>query len=451
MAGTTASVSSLRRTAFALLLVVAAGLTAAAILAAPPAFSVNDQSRWATIRALGDTGSYSIGRRYPRADGTYEDRGIRTEAGWWTVDVVMRPDTQRFYSTKPTLLPTLLAGEYWLLRRAVGWQITRNRVAVGRVILFTINWLPFVLYLVLLAWLAEQLGTTEWGRLFVFATGCFGTFVSGFLVTLNNHTVAACGALFAVYQCVQIATEREPRRWRFVLAGLFAGWTMVNELPAAALAAALLLWLVLRSPRAALCFALPALLLPVAAYLFTQYLAFGSIVPTYARTEWYLFDGSYWRNPTGVDRASDGKLLYGFNLLAGHTGILSLTPVLLVGWIGMIRGAKRSPGAGAGTIGRDLTWLTLSLTVVTLVFYTVRTNNYGGVAAGLRWFFWLTPLWLLTMLPEADRWSQRRWARGIAYALLAISVGSAAYALVNPWRHSWLYDLLRNLGVISYR
>ncbi len=74
----------------------------------------------------------------------------------------------------------------------------RHRLAVTRAILITINLVPFVLYLLVVARLIERLGTTDWGRLFVFTTACFGTFVSGFLGSLNNHTVAAMGAMFAV-------------------------------------------------------------------------------------------------------------------------------------------------------------------------------------------------------------------------------------------------------------
>ena len=74
--------SSTRQAAYAMLVVVAASLVAARILAAPGAFSVNDMSRWATVRALVDTGTYSIGRRYESFGRRHEDRGILSEPGW---------------------------------------------------------------------------------------------------------------------------------------------------------------------------------------------------------------------------------------------------------------------------------------------------------------------------------------------------------------------------------
>jgi hypothetical protein len=97
-----------------------------------------------------------------------------------------------------------------------------------------------------------------------------------------------------------------------------------------------------------------------------------------------------------------------------------------------------------------LAGLTLALTVIVFSFYIVRTNDYGGVSSGPRWFIWLTPLWLLTMLPEADRWAAYRWRRGLAYLLLSISIGSAMYALENPWRNSWLFSTLQEWKLISY-
>ena len=90
--------------------------------------------------------------------------------------------------------------------------------------------------------------------------------------------------------------------------------------------------------------------------------------------------------------------------------------------------------------------LALVVSVAVIVFYTAmvddRNRNYGGWTSGLRWLLWLTPLWLLTMLPAADWLAGRRWRRGFAYLLLGISVFSASYPAWNPWRHPWLYDLM---------
>jgi len=446
-----ASPRGVRKDVYALLMIVAVSIVGARIVTAPGRFSANDASRWATVRALVETGSYSIGHREEYPDGTYKDSGIIAQGGWDTIDVVMHPATRSFYSSKPPLLPTLLAGEYWVLRRALDVDFGRHRLAVTRAILITINLVPFVLYLLVFARLIERLGTTDWGRLFVFTTVCFGTFVSGFLGSLNNHTVAAMSAIFAVYHCLRIHLDQDRRWWRFVLAGLFAGWMACNELPAVALALGLMVWLVYLSPRDVVRLALPAMLVPVAAHLFTQYIAVGTVIPTYAQAAWYEFAGSYWLNPKRTDLADEHKLVYAFNLLIGHTGILSMTPVLLLGWLGMVRTATRGAATGLqGSSARILAALTMGLTAITFVFYVIRTESYGGKTSGPRWFFWLVPLWLLTMLPEADRWALDQRRRRLAGVLLALSVATASYALANPWQPSWLLTLFRRWGIVAY-
>ena len=445
------STTSLRRQVYGLLTIVAVTIVGARVATAPARFSGNDASRWATVRALVDTGSYAIGHREEAPDGTYRDVGIVAQGGWDTLDKVMDPATGRFYSSKPALLPTVLAGEYWLLRQTLSLQFERHRLAVNRIILATINLLPFIAYLVVLARLVERTGTTDWGRLYVFAAAGFGTFVSGYLGSLNNHTVAAMGALFAVYHCLRIHLDDDRRWWRFSLAGLFAGWTFANELPAAAFACGVMVWLIRLAPGQAWRFAVPALLLPVAALALTQYLAIGVPLPTYGQASWYEYPGSYWLNPENIDLADEPKLIYAANLLVGHTGILSLTPVLILGWLGMARTAASRAGATAGGDAlRFQAALTLALTIVTFVFYVFRTETYGGRTVGPRWFFWLVPLWLLTMVPEADRWSASLGRRRVATVLLVVSIATACFALAHPWQPSPLLLVFRRAGWVSY-
>src|SRR6516165_10195932 len=72
----------LRRTVYTLLIVVAAAIAAARILSVtrlPMAtFADNDRSRWDTVRALVDNGTYAIGERLSEKgpDGKLVDRGI---------------------------------------------------------------------------------------------------------------------------------------------------------------------------------------------------------------------------------------------------------------------------------------------------------------------------------------------------------------------------------------
>src|SRR5262249_34219973 len=152
-------------------------------------------------------------------------------------------------------------------------------------------------------------------------------------------------------------------------------------------------------------------------------------------------------------------------LLLGHHGLFSLTPVFLLGAAGVVyviaqASRGRQPPKGAKDQGTStprsplliLAGLTLLLAVVVIGFYVVgvgdRSRNYGGWTSAPRWLVWLTPFWLLTALPVADRLAPRRWGRGLAYVLLAVSVLSASYPAWNPWRHPWIYNWLESQGWI---
>src|SRR5688500_16033284 len=87
-----------------------------------PTFSSNDRSRWATVKALVEDRTFVIGRREPdeKDPRGYSDKGILFPGarGYGSVDVVLHPDRQEFYATKPPLLTLLAAGQYWVIHKA---------------------------------------------------------------------------------------------------------------------------------------------------------------------------------------------------------------------------------------------------------------------------------------------------------------------------------------------
>jgi hypothetical protein len=420
-----------------------------------PTFSSNDRSRWCTVRALVDHGTWVIGQRRLVAGGRFVDSGIVFENGWQTVDKALDPETQQFYSTKPPLLTALAAGEYWLLKHALGWSITAQTNLVVKTTLLTFNILPLAFYLLLLHRLVERLGTTDWGRLFTFTAACFGTYVTTFAITLNNHTPAAVTALAALYAVLPQQNDAPLPGWRCLCAGLFAGLTACLELPAAGFLLLVLLAIVVRSPARGLLLALPAAMAPVLAELALNYLAIHEWLPIQTKFggPWYQYAGSHWLPPPpgevkhGIDwaRLHESIWAYGFHVLVGHHGVFSLTPIWVLSFAGMAAALRRRTAAPA-----LLAPLTLLLSLAVMGFYLMSTSNYGGWTSGLRWLIWLTPLWLLAMLPAADYLAERTWGRRTGYALLAISVFSASFAAANPWRHPWIYQLLEAHGWIRY-
>ena len=91
-----------------------------------PFLSANDRSRWCTIRALVDDGTYAIDQIVTNPE---------EYARWQTIDMVKHASSGQphLYSSKPTLLPTLLAGEYFLIQKNDRMDVGRAPVSSGQV------------------------------------------------------------------------------------------------------------------------------------------------------------------------------------------------------------------------------------------------------------------------------------------------------------------------------
>jgi hypothetical protein len=480
---------SLRRSIYSLMLVAAAGMMVARVVnveflyepslykaypkrnwpsekpAPQPSFGSNDRARWATVKAIVEDETYVIGRRsgFPSKNKPYTDTGVLFQPGFGSVDVVLDPEDQTFYSTKPPLLTEIAAGEYWILHHVFKKNISEHRWETVVPILLMTNVLPLLIALWLLSRLFEWYGKSDWGRLFVFATACFGTFLPTFASTLNNHVPAACCVMYALYAMlapvrkfrsteIGVAGSLESLRdpVRLLQVGLFTGFAASMDLPAAALGGIAAL-LVLRSSWKGLLLFLPAFAIPIAVQTFINYQMVDTWKPIYSKfgTEWYEYIDSHWAkrklaNPEGIDFANESKDVYAFHLLFGHHGLFSLSPVWLIALVGMGMSFSRE------LLAKLLHYAAFVILLVVVVFYILKTNNYGGWTSGPRWFFWLTPLFLLTLLPAADWLGRWKVGRVFAYLCLAISAFSATYPWANPWRHPWIYQWCEYMDILKY-
>ncbi len=429
------------RLGMAALITVAAVIHGVRIAQAPPLQSANDRSRWCTVWSLVERGTFQIDE-------------IRRQPGWDTIDLV-RVDGH-FYSSKPPLMSTWVAGVTWAVCRVTGWNLLTHTQAVMSTTLLIVNGLPFVLMLIWLARVLERspLAPVMAGLVLTFAA--FGTLWSPFIVSLNNHTVAATGAFFAGV-CWLAAADSLPNGRRtglFFVWGICAGLMAAHDLPAA-LMTLLFAWQALRIdvPRTFGPFAIGAAL-PVMAFVATNVLATGTWRPAYAgyggETYVFVHEGipSYWANPQGVDRNLDTALMYAFHSTVGHHGILSLTPMWLLVLAGAVRSSPMVP-----TVWRSLNRCTLLVTLLLLGFYLTRTENYnyGGVSCGLRWALVMVPLGTLALIPALAEW-QPRWPMitGLT-VLLAGSVYSAWEPGLKPWQQPWIFKTMEHAGWIGYR
>jgi len=276
---------SLRRGVYLLLAITALASAAGRIMAVraatgeTPMLSANDRSRWCTIAALVNHGTYQIDSLVALRDPETRRRH------WHSIDLVRHrghDGREHYYSSKPTLLPTLLAGQYWLIQKTLGLDIVENPFYVMRLMLLVTNGLLLGLLFILLANMVERYGQTDWGRMGVFAVATWGTFLTTFAVTLNNHLPAAVSVLLAVWLACGIKRSSSASRWPFFACGLAAGFAVANELPALAFLALLAVWLYRLSAVRTLSGFVPGVLLVALAFFGTNHLAHGSWKPAYA-------------------------------------------------------------------------------------------------------------------------------------------------------------------------
>lgn len=436
----TKSAGQVCRAAQVLIIVIAALLHIIFLAKAKPLQSANDRSRWCTVWSLVELGTFQIDE-------------IRQRPGWDTIDLVHVDD--HFYSTKPPLLTSIVAGITWGLQRITGWNLLDDTQSLTALVLIIINIIPFVASLWVWVLILDQIAAKTWTRLFVLTIAAFGTLLTPFLMAFNNHTVAAAAVTFAIYGLLQILSERSIAKapWSFALCGFAASWATANELPAALflLIAFILAWR--QSSRLTLAWFVPAAAIPLVALVVTNVIATGSWKPFYADygTDKYRFviDGipSYWSEPHGIDRNLDSPGMYFVHCTVGHHGLLSLTPIALLalaGWIVPIRMQDRTL--------KTLLRLGFLTTAVVIAFYMTRTQNYnyGGVSCGLRWALWLTPFWLIALVPLVDRLGNRNSFRYLAVGLTCVSLCSAWLPIDNPWRQPWLFQWMESRGWIDY-
>jgi hypothetical protein len=211
-----------------------------------PFLSANDRSRWCTIASLIEEGTFVIDRWHEYRDPTTKRRVYQTIDRVQTVD---QEGQVASYSSKPALLPIVQAGAYGIVRAVTGWRLPDRPFLVGQSVLLIVNGLPWLIYLLAIAWLLQRCSESRWGQSMAMAQASLGTLLLPMTVTLNNHLPAAVAALLA--WCLVVRRFRQPqdaidpatsddRSQRFalpsmVLAGLAAGWMASCELPAMSL------------------------------------------------------------------------------------------------------------------------------------------------------------------------------------------------------------------------
>ncbi|QDV38630.1 hypothetical protein [Tautonia plasticadhaerens] len=481
-----------------ILIAASVALALGATLKQKAMISANDISRWCTVWALLERGTYAIDE-CPWQLGT-QDKVLLTEP----FPTEGEEPSKKFYSSKPPLLPTLIAGALYPARALTGvpldakveQQRSRRKevqslsdtppedpskilsedpergyrvvdvtpdepaewpvqVLYFNPVVVLLNVVPLLVALVLYARLLDRYAGNDWAWFLSMAAAGLGTNLVIFTTTLNNHTVAAWSAFFALYAFLRIWDDGERHWGYFAVAGFFGAFCACNELPSALFGVLLFLLLAVKVPGKTLSAFVPAALVPVAAHFVTTYLAIGEWAPVYAAFSEegpdspYRYPGSYWLSPLGMDWYDlnpEPWWQYLLNLLVGHHGIFSLTPVFLFSFAAMVRSVL-----GLDRRLRTLSGLTLVLSAAIVAFYTWQTHNYGGSTQGARWLFWLFPFWLILLPMGLEGGQDRPWLRRLTLAALAFAVFNTGYGLQQPWSHPWIVDAIEHLGVLDVK
>ncbi|MCP4890899.1 MAG: hypothetical protein P1U77_08220 [Rubripirellula sp.] len=279
--------------------------------------SANDRSRWATVASLVEHRTYAIDQQIAISDPIKRNR-----RPWNSIDKVRhlgRDGKQHFYSSKPPLLPTMIAGIYAVVHAITGMTLTEQPIYLARILLALVNLPLMAMFLMATIVSIDRICKRvfakhddqhdrlqrDWIVRFAGASCCFGTMVLPFAISLNNHLPAA--AATAVAMCIYlVAADRlamlnestderdngspqrnpsEPQRqvpWGWwLIAGMAAAMAAANELPALSM---MTFWVVLYgwiSRRSLLPMGVG---IAVVAFAFfgTNWLAHQSLRPAYA-------------------------------------------------------------------------------------------------------------------------------------------------------------------------
>jgi hypothetical protein len=386
--------------------------------------NANTGSRYATVESLVDYGTYAIDQSRYRH----------------TVDKVLIGD--HFYSSKPPLLPTYTAGVYWVYQKLTGHTIADYEGEVVWLGSLTSGWLGHLVLMIYMYRLSKLLFRRQLAIIGTVLAAGFTYLGAAYATTLNNHSVAAAFAVVGFYYTVRAC--REGARTRdYVLAGLALGFLPALDLPSGAISAAFGVCLLRNDWKKTLIYFATALLPGLAIHFLLTYIATGSLIPVYERRELYDYPGSYWNREAGIDALREPKTIYVFNLLLGHHGLFSMTPIFAFSLLGLWAHIKQK-----GIVR----WIAAAVGLMSLIvfsFYVVRSHNYGGWCVGIRWLVPQMALLVVFFGVWLDRMRLDRMRLGrFKLALVVVAFGIGAYntqdGLSGPFQFSRWHNWLQN-------
>jgi hypothetical protein len=222
--------------------------------------------------------------------------------------------------------------------------------------------------------------------------------------------------------------------WALVGAGFLISLSANIDLTLAIFIAAFGVWILFTRWRGVLPYVLGAAI-PFAISAAINYWAAGTIVPLYFDPKAYDFVGTVLNTTVGGTSgfySLEFGLRYTYDMFVGQRGLFSFTPMLIFAFSGMLVAfrQRRQRGLIAAVFGGSL---------VFAAYLILRTDNFGGLAWGVRWFVPLVPLWWYFVYDAYCVLRRGRWV-GVGLMLfwgaVLISFLTAAQGLHDAWREA---------------
>ncbi len=390
--------------------------------------STNPRSRLITVERLLEAGTFA---HSSPADTTPMEM---------SADAVMIKGS--LYSSKPPLYPVILATEAWPVKLLTGWKFHEHQTFFARFLAFLNQIIPYLLFLFLALRFAIRTTSDRWTLILLMLSLSIGILPFAYTLDINNHTPGSL-LLFFSFVILQKLLSGEANGMRsYAGLGILCGLMAMFELPGL-LFALFFLGLAATADRKKTIAAAGAFLIPVlfSSYLF--YIISGNPLPFYTQEGIYEYAGSFLEADRKIRTFTEPRINYLFHSLFGHHGMFVMSPVLLIGFAGLL--SKMFTGGRGGRI----MWIGIAICMVTIAGYVVfRTYNYGGWCIGMRWYILFMPLLMFAGLEILAKMAKTWPGRIAVLVLIAMALPHQYQALTDSafvrshWE-IWLNELLQ--------
>ena len=360
--------------------------------------SGNEASRFATIQAVAEQGTFAIEKtNFRTVDKLFIDGHLYSDKPpfmAWSIGMLVRPFCE--------LKLVNFVDNYYLLVYLI------DLIFAGGVNILIFWWM-------FNAFRRVRRGSLE-AKFLLALGGSLGTWLFSYSVVINNHTPAALCVLGLFVALDKF--RRSPGKLPAIAAGAMCGLLGALDIPGGVFfTLATVAALALSSPRRerfdyAAAGACTAGFCAIG-LLCLNYYAYREVLPLYIVNR-----GSFTPSVPGT-----GILAYFTECLFTCRGVFSYQPFLLLAppAVWMLRGKLHR-----------FEWALAAASAVFALFYLSVTNEYGGAAYGFRYLIPVIPLWYVA----AGRWvleSRRKWLSAVAALLILCGVATSWIGTYAPF------------------